>query len=136
MWKCGCGPQRFDVTERRYGTEAACAVSKGWQNQSKFNNYLLDKKKENFFSMHFFSTRTKKQWKKVVLFLSDIKFCFFKQLASALEETMSVARPHFGKPKSLLIGASRKQSEEVSKYFFFLSDIKFCFMKRLFLRLR
>jgi hypothetical protein len=43
-----------------------------------------------------------------------MKFCFFKQLASALEETMSVARPHLGKPESLLIGASRKQSEEVS----------------------
>jgi hypothetical protein len=60
-----------------------------------------------------FSTRTKKQRKKVVLFLSDMKFCFFKRLASALEETMSVARPHLRKPESMLIGASRKQSEEV-----------------------
>jgi hypothetical protein len=33
-----------------------------------------------------FRTRTKKQWKKVVLFLSDMKFCFFKRLASAIEE--------------------------------------------------
>jgi hypothetical protein len=37
-----------------------------------------------------------------------MKFCFFKQLASALGETMSVtmsvARPHLGKPESLLIG--------------------------------
>jgi hypothetical protein len=59
------------------------------------NNYLFDKKK-------------------VVLFLSDMKFCFFKRLASALEETMSVARLHLGKPERLLIGASRKQSQEVS----------------------
>jgi hypothetical protein len=58
--------------------------------------------------------KNKKQWKKVVLFLSDMKFCFFKRLASVLEETMSVAQPHLGKPESLLIGARRKQSEEVS----------------------
>jgi hypothetical protein len=55
-----------------------------------------------------------KKRKKVVLFLSDMKFWFFKRLASALEETMSVARPHLGKPESLLIGASRMQLEEVS----------------------
>jgi hypothetical protein len=41
-----------------------------------------------------------------------MKFCFFKRLASALEETMSVARPHLGKPESLLIG-SRKSSPAV-----------------------
>jgi hypothetical protein len=45
-------------------------------------------------------------------FLSDMKFCFFKRLASALEETMSVARPHLGKLESLLIG-SRKSSPVV-----------------------
>jgi hypothetical protein len=38
-----------------------------------------------------------------------MKFCFFKRLASALEETMSVARPHLGKPEILLIGASRSR---------------------------
>jgi hypothetical protein len=50
-----------------------------------------------------------------------MKFCFFKRLASALEETMSVALEEtmsgataFGETESLLIGASRKQSEEVS----------------------
>jgi hypothetical protein len=78
----------------------AAEVGHGLRN----TNYLVDKKKR----------KTKKQWKKIVLFLSDMKFCFFKRLASALEETMSVARPHLGKPESLLIGARRKQSEEVS----------------------
>jgi hypothetical protein len=62
------------------------------------NNYLFDKKKG----------------KNLAFFLSDMKFYFFKQIASALEETMSVAQPHLRKPESLLIGASRKQSEEIS----------------------
>jgi hypothetical protein len=48
------------------------------------------KRKENFFSLFFFSTRTKKQWKKFFL-LSDMKFCFMKRLFyTALEETRSV----------------------------------------------
>jgi hypothetical protein len=42
-----------------------------------------------------------------------MKFCFLKGLFyTALEETMSVARPHLGKPESLLIGL-RKSSEAV-----------------------
>jgi hypothetical protein len=68
-----------------------------------------------------------------------MKFCFFKRLASALEETMSVAQLHLGKPESLLIGASRKQSAVVvgrvlnfGTRALFLSDMKFCFMKQLF----
>jgi hypothetical protein len=94
---------------------AKCVLLAG---EGKICNYLFDKKKgkllfTGFFSSAkkscfissapgggggtsdktaLFSTRTKKQWKKVVSFYR-MKFCFFKRLASALEETMSVARP-------------------------------------------
>jgi hypothetical protein len=56
----------------------------------------------------------KNSGKKFFLFIGH-EVLFFKRLASTLEETMSVARPHLGKPESLLIGAStlRKSSPAV-----------------------
>jgi hypothetical protein len=38
------------------------------------------KRKENFFSLFFFSTRTKKQWKKVVSFIGHEVFVFLNDL--------------------------------------------------------
>jgi hypothetical protein len=65
-------------------------------NSAFSNNYLFDTKKVKLFFTGFFSsarnlsknpdttalfsTRTKKQWKKVVLFLSDVKFVFLNDL--------------------------------------------------------
>jgi hypothetical protein len=44
------------------------------------NDYLFTEKKVKLIFTVF------SQWKNVVLFLSDMNFCFFKQLASAIEE--------------------------------------------------
>jgi hypothetical protein len=44
-----------------------------------------------------------KRKEKSCFFLSDMKFCFLKQLASALEETMYVARSESSQKKSAVV---------------------------------
>jgi hypothetical protein len=61
---------------------------------------------------------TKKQWKKVNKDCTKLetmkKIKNRKKINNFFTVFLSVARPHLGKPKSLLICASRKQSGEVS----------------------